>query len=67
MCVFPLSLLAVPLASTHKHAPLPLALRRSCQSMRPQMFKLAGDMNQKEDILGEVLIVNDDLTRVMDL
>lgn len=42
-------------------------LYRSCQSMRPQMFKLAGDTNQKEDVLNEVLAVNDDLTRVMDL
>eukprot|EP00035_Acanthoeca_spectabilis_P021563 m.438922 g.438922 ORF g.438922 m.438922 type:complete len:581 (+) comp18305_c0_seq1:65-1807(+) len=42
-------------------------LYRSCQSMRPQMFKLAGDLNHKEDVLGEVLQANDDLTRVMDM
>mmetsp|Transcript_23160 Transcript_23160/g.60547 ORF Transcript_23160/g.60547 Transcript_23160/m.60547 type:complete len:576 (-) Transcript_23160:1018-2745(-) len=42
-------------------------LYKSCQAMRPQMFKLAGDLDQKEDVLSEVLQANDDLTRVMDM
>ena len=42
-------------------------LYAACETQRPKMFGMARELDQKEDILGEVLAVNDDLTRVMDL
>ena len=42
-------------------------LYAACEIQRPKMFGMARELDQKEDILGEVLEVNDDLTRAMDL
>lgn len=41
-------------------------LYQSCETQRPKMFSMARELDQKEDVLGEVLAVNDDLTRAMD-
>ena len=42
-------------------------LHRACLDMRPKMFKLAGELDEKSETLGEVLNLNDELTRVIDL
>ena len=42
-------------------------LYKSCTDMRPKMFKMASQLDEQDQMLGEVLSSNDDLTRVLDL
>jgi len=42
-------------------------LYKSCLDMRPKMFKMASQLDEQDQTLGDVLAANDHLTRVLDL
>jgi len=42
-------------------------LYKSCLDMRPKMFKMASQLDETDQTLGDVLAANDNLTRVLDL
>lgn len=42
-------------------------MHNGCMEMRRKLFKLASDLGESDEMLGEVLAANDELTRVLDL
>eukprot|EP00039_Didymoeca_costata_P033697 m.43705 g.43705 ORF g.43705 m.43705 type:complete len:554 (+) comp9998_c0_seq2:180-1841(+) len=42
-------------------------LHKTCTEMRAKVFKIASNLEEGSEVLGESLAVNDDLTRVLDL
>ncbi|CAN7939545.1 unnamed protein product [Ixodes hexagonus] len=42
-------------------------LFESCERLRPKLFRLAGDMEEKDEGLNEILTANDELTNVINI
>ncbi|RWS16509.1 ADP-ribosylation factor-binding protein GGA1-like isoform X3 [Dinothrombium tinctorium] len=55
----------IPGQTTREELELFKELYESCESLRPKLFRLAGEMEEKDPELQEILQANDELTKVI--
>lgn len=54
-----------PGETSHEEKDLMKELYDSCERLRPKLFRLAGEMDEKDEGLGDILKANDELTSVI--
>lgn len=54
-----------PGETSHEEKDLMKELFDSCERLRPKLFRLAGEMDEKDEGLGDILKANDELTSVI--
>lgn len=56
-----------PGETSHEEKDLMKELFESCERLRPKLFRLAGEMEEKDEGLNEILTANDELTNVINI
>merc|ERR1719357_245935 len=41
-------------------------LGQACEKLRPNLYRLASEMDENDDSIGEILVASDDLTKAID-